>query len=51
MRNDAILWQISTSTKAIIRMFVLALTVSEIFMFNMFDHENLGQGRQVEHSY
>ena len=45
MRNDAI-----RLIKVTTRIFVLALTVSEILRFQLFDLQNLGQGHQVQHS-
>ena len=51
LKSDAIWWRVPTSIKVIALIFVvLALTVSEIFGFQMFDLENLGQGHGVEHS-
>ena len=50
MCNDGIRWQISTSKKIILHIFVLALAISEIFTFQMFDLENLSQGHGVQHS-
>ena len=40
VRNDAIRWQISMSMKVTVRIFALALTVSEILTLEMFDLEN-----------
>ena len=48
--NGAIRWRISTSVKVIRCIFVIALTVSEILMFQMSDLENLGQDHGVQQS-
>ena len=50
MRIRVIGRQISTYVKITTRIFTLALTVSDILMFQMFKIENLGQGHRVQHS-
>ena len=50
IRNNAIRWRISTSVKVIARIFTLALAVFEIWTFQMFDFESLGQGHRIQHS-
>ena len=47
VRNGAIRWRISTSVRVIRRIFAIALTVSDILMFQMCDLGNLSQ---VHHS-
>ena len=43
-RSDAMRWQMPTCLRVIASIFTLALTVSEILRFEMFDLENLGHG-------
>ena len=50
LRNDVIRWQISTVIKVETRIFTLTLTVFEILMYQMFDHESLEQGNRAQHS-
>ena len=47
MRNDSIRLQISTSTQVTLHIVALALTVSEISMFQMFDRENFDHGYRL----
>ena len=46
-RNGAIQWKLSTFVKVVTN-FVISLTVSEILTFQICDHENLGQGHEVQ---
>ena len=48
--NGEILWRISTSLEVIWRSFAIALTVSEILIFQICDHDNLGYDHRVHHS-
>ena len=43
--NGLIRWQISQSIKIIFNIFALALTVSEIVMFEIFDLEKVGHSK------
>ena len=49
-RNDAIRLQISKSLKVVRCIFVLALTVSEILMFQIADLQRVGQGNGAQFS-
>ena len=50
IRNDPVRWQISTSIKITSEQFSLALTVFQIFTFQIRDLENVGQSHNVQHS-
>ena len=47
MDGTVIRWRISTSVKVLWRISAIALTVSEMLMFQIYDFENLGQGHEV----
>ena len=51
IRSCSIRCQISMSIKVITGIVALALTVTAIFSFQMFDLANLGQAHGVQHSY
>ena len=40
-------WRISTSEKVVERIFAISHTVSEIYMFEIDDLENLGQSHEI----
>ena len=50
MHNGSIRWKISKSLKVICDSFVLALTISKILTFEIFDHEKAGPGHGVQRS-
>ena len=51
IRSDAIRCEISTTTKVIVRICMLALIVSEISTFKNVDLESFGQGQGVQHAH
>ena len=50
IRSSVIRWQISNIKSVVLRISALALTVSDISTFEMFDLDNLGQDHRVQHS-
>ena len=49
IRNGPVRWQISTCMNFMLEHFSLAVTVFEIFIFEIFDLEKVGQGHGVQH--